>query len=80
MVPICPLVFQGQEVEAHGLTTVDDFLGGKGRFGFRLIENKGLGTDLKRFVHGLGSREGDGEWENGGCQMAEAAFLGRKGR
>ena len=47
-----PLVFQGEEVEAHGLATVDDFFGREGGFGFFLIEDERLGTDLKRFLHG----------------------------
>jgi hypothetical protein len=47
-----PLILQRKQVETHGHATVDDFLGRKRGFGFRLIEDERLGAYLKRFVHG----------------------------
>jgi hypothetical protein len=49
-----PLVFEGKKIEAHGLATIDDFLGGKRGLGFFLIKDEGLGADLEDFLHGTG--------------------------
>ena len=53
-----PLVFKGEQVEAHGLATIDDFFGGKRGLGFVLIEDEGLGTDLEDLLHGTGEGKG----------------------
>jgi len=54
---ISPLVFEREEIEGHGFATIDHLLSGKSGFGFGLIENEGLGADLKCFLH-------EKEWEN----------------
>ena len=52
--------------------TVDDLLGGESGFGFRLIEDEGLGADVERFVHGYGRKGG----ENGNEE--QPVFWGEK--
>ena len=37
---VSPLVFQGEDIEEHGVATVDDRLGGDGGVGFVFIEDK----------------------------------------
>jgi hypothetical protein len=37
-----PLVFERQKIEGHRLPAVDDFLRGKRRLGFGLVEMEGL--------------------------------------
>lgn len=49
---VSPLILQRQQIEAHGLAAIDDFLGSKSRFGFILIKDEGLGADLEDFLHG----------------------------
>ena len=46
-----PLILQGEEIEGHGLATIDDAFGGKSGFGFVLVENELAGSDGVGFVH-----------------------------
>ncbi len=46
-----PLILKREEIEGHGLASVDDLLGGKGFFRLCLVEDECLGADLKRFLH-----------------------------
>ena len=41
-----PLVFEGQDVEEHGVAAIDDGFGGDGGFGFVLVENEGAFSDF----------------------------------
>ena len=55
-----PLVFQREQIEGHGLATVDDLLRGKRGLSLLLVEVERLGADLEGFLHGkwgeLGAR------------------------
>jgi hypothetical protein len=46
-----PLILQGEEVEGHGLATIDDAFGGVGGLSFVLVENELAGSDGVGFVH-----------------------------
>jgi hypothetical protein len=46
-----PLIFQWQEIEGHGHATIDDLLAGECGLSLCLVEDKSLGTYLKRFLH-----------------------------
>ncbi len=43
---IGPLVFEGEDVEEHGLAAIDHFFGVQGGFGFILIEDEGALSEL----------------------------------
>jgi hypothetical protein len=53
------LVFQREEVEAHGLSTIDNSLGPKSGLGLGLIEDEGFAADVKSFVHGYGRKRSE---------------------
>ena len=40
-----PLIFQGEDVEEHGVATIDDGFGGDGGVGFIFIEDEGAVSD-----------------------------------
>ena len=46
-----PLVFQGQQIEGHGLAAIDHFFGGEGCLSFIMIESKLTIANLVCFVH-----------------------------
>ena len=48
---IGPLIFKREQIEGHGLATIDDFLRGEGGFGFILIESKLTIANLVCFIH-----------------------------
>jgi hypothetical protein len=47
------LIFQREQVEAHGLTTVNHAFGGKRSFSLGLVEDEGLGSNVEGFLHGI---------------------------
>ncbi len=54
---VCPLVFERQDVEEHGLAAVYDALGVESEFGFGLVENESAGS------------KGDGGGGHGGMKF-----------
>ena len=48
-----PLIFQREQVEAHGLTTVNHAFGGKRSFSLGLVEDESLGSNIEGFLHGI---------------------------
>ena len=52
-----PLVFEWEEIECHGLATIDDLFGSESGLCLGLIEDECLGADLKGFLHVNGGGE-----------------------